>query len=185
MATRREVLGNTIIEEVVRDLDEEQSQAHRVETPQRPAQIDVVQTGLEEPTAERMQELPTPPEGSTLEPITFFIPRPLTSLCPSFISKLERITKSPFKAPGIIPSGRLPILIPTLESTGPDTRDEPEPSGSERTSGEGVEAIEASYRAVQVTRFAAKQTSGGPTSSFSKRPILSLAKGSSSKRPKK
>ena len=75
--TRREVLVNTIIEEVVRDLEEKRSQANRVETPQRPARIDVVQTGLEELTTERMQELPTPPEGSIPELVTFFTPRHL------------------------------------------------------------------------------------------------------------
>ena len=36
-ATQKEVPVNTIIEEVVRELDEEQSQANRVETPQQPA----------------------------------------------------------------------------------------------------------------------------------------------------
>ena len=43
----------------------------------------------------------------------------------------------------------------------------------------------ASSRAAWVTRSIAKQTSEGSTSSLFKRPILSLAKGSSSKRPKK
>ena len=84
-----------------------------MEIPQPLARIDVVQTGPEEPTTELMRELPTPAEGSTLEPVTFFTPRPLTSLCPSFISELERITKSPFKTPGTVPSGRLSVLIPT------------------------------------------------------------------------
>ena len=184
-ATRREVSINTIVEEVVRKLDEERSQANRVETPQLPARIDVVQIGPKEPLAERMRELSTPPEGSTPEPITFFTPRPLTSLCPSFISELERITKSHFKTLGTIPSGRLPILISTPENTGPDTRDKLEPSGSGRTSGEGAEVIEASSRATRVTRFAAKLTPRGSTSSLPKRPILSPANGSSSKRPKK
>ena len=90
--TKREVPVNTVIEEVVRELEEEQSQANRVETPQRPAWIDVIQTGPEEPTAERMQELPTPPEGSTLEPIAFLTPRPLQTLRPTFIGELERVT---------------------------------------------------------------------------------------------
>ena len=155
-ATQREVLVNTIVEEVVREQDEERSHALRIETPQRPAWLDVVQTGPEEPTAEQMQELPTPPEGSTPEPVTFFTPKPLTSLCPSFISELERITRSPFKTPGAIPSWRLPVLIPIPESTDPDTRDDSEPSDSGRTSGEGAEATEASSRAAQVIRSAAK-----------------------------
>ena len=64
-ATQGKVSVNTIVEEVVRELDEKRSQANMVETSQQPARIDVVQTGPEEPTAERMWELPTPPEGST------------------------------------------------------------------------------------------------------------------------
>ena len=159
--THREIRVNTIIEEVVRELAKEQSKAHRVETPQQPTWIDVVQTGPEEATAERMRELPMPPEGSTLEPITFFTPRP--QLRPSFISELERITRSPFETPRTIPSGRLPVLIPTPESTDSDIRDDPEASDSGRTSGEGIEATEASLRATWVTRSAAKQTPVGST----------------------
>ena len=181
--THKEVLVNAIVEEVVRELDEEQSHTHRVETPQRPARIDVVQIGPEEISAERMRELPTPPTGSTLEPITFFTSRP--QLHPSFISEFERITRSLFKTTRTIPSGRLPVLIPTPESTGPDTRDELEPFGSRKTSGEGVEATEASSRAARVTKSIVKQTSGGSTPALPKRAILSPAKGSSSKRPKK
>ena len=75
------------------------------------------------------------------------MPRPLTSLRLSFISELERITKSPFKTPGTIPSGRLPVLISTPESIGPDIRGEPKPLGSGRTSGEGVDVTKASSRA--------------------------------------
>ena len=44
--------------------------------------------------------------------------------------------------------------------------------------------VETSSRAAQVTRSTAKQTPKGATLSLSKRPILSLAKGSSSNRPK-
>ena len=183
VVAHKEVPVNTIVEEVVRELAEEQSHTHRVETPQRPARIDVVQTGPEEVPADRMRELPMPPTGSTPEPITFFMPR--LQLHPSFISELERITRSPFKTPGTISSGRLPVLILTPESTGPDTRDELEPSGSGRTSREGVEAIEASSRAARVTRSIAKQMPGGSTPTLSKRAILSSAKGSSSKMPKK
>ena len=181
--THKEVPVNSIVEEVVRELAKEQSHTHRVETPQRPARIDVVQTRPEEVPAKRMRELPTPLAGSTLEPITFFKSRPQLRL--SFISKLEKITKSPFKTPETIPSGRFPVLIPTPESIGPDTRDEPKPSVSGRTSGEGIEATEASSRAARVTRSAAKQMPAGSTSALPKRAILSLAKGSSSKRPKK
>ena len=141
---------------MVRELDEERSQAHRVETPQRLAWIDVVQIGPEEPIAEWMRELPTPPEGSTPQLVTFFTPRPLTSLRPSFISELKRITRSPFKTLGTVPSGRLPVLIPTPKSTSPNTRYEPEPSNIGKTSGEGVQATEASSRATRVTRSTAK-----------------------------
>ena len=95
------------------------------------------------------------------------------------------LTKSPFKTLGTVLSGKFPVLVPTLESTGPDTRREPKPSGSGRSSGEGVDVMETSSRAAQVTRFAAKQTPGGPTSFLPKQPILSPAKGSNSKRPKK
>ena len=51
-------------------------------------------------------------------------------------------------------------MIPTSKSTGPDTRDEPEPSGSGRTSGEGAETTKAFSRAARVTRSAAKLTLG-------------------------
>ena len=129
-----------------------------------------------------MRELPMPPKGSIPEPITLFTPRP--QLHPSFISELERITRSPFKTPGTIPSRRLPVLIPTSKSTNPDTRDEPEPSNCGRTSGEGVQATETSSRAAWVIRSAAKQTPGGSTPALPKRPILFPTKGSSSKRPK-
>ena len=161
-----------------------------METPLRPAWIDVVQTGQEEPTAERKRELPTPPEVSTPEPVTIIMPRPLKTPRPTFIGEPERVTtlhqfKSPFKTPRTIPSRRFLVLVPTPKSTDLDTRQEPEPSGSSRSSGGGADVTETSSRAAWVTRSAAKQTPGGPTFFLPNRPILSLAKDSSSKRSKK
>ena len=57
----REVLVESIVGEVVRELEEEERAALDVLTPTPPAQIDVMQTGPEEQVAERMRELPTPP----------------------------------------------------------------------------------------------------------------------------
>ena len=115
----REVPINTIVEEVVRELEGERSQAHKVEALPQPARIDTMQTGPEEPATERMRELPMPPTSSTPEPITFITPRPLVHL--SFISKLERITQSPFKTLGTVLNIKLPVFTPTSKSTGPDT----------------------------------------------------------------
>ena len=98
----REVLVNTIVEEVVRELEEEERQAFGVDTTSQPAQIDTVQTRPEEPAAERMRELPTPPSGPTPEPISVATPRPLVR--PSFLSQLEKITQSSFKTLGPIPA---------------------------------------------------------------------------------
>ena len=123
-----------------------------------------------------------PPRGSTPEPITFVTPRPLVH--PSLINELERITRSPFKTLGTIPTISLPIFTPTPESTGPDTQDEPKASGSGRSTGGGVEATKISSFATWVTKSAAKQTPR-PTSSLPKRPFFSPTKGSSSKRSKK
>ena len=159
--TRREILVNIIVEEVVKELEEEQSQPNRVETPQRPAQIDMVQIGLEEPIAEQMRELPTPLEVSTPEPVTIITPRPLQTSSPTFIGELERVTtphqfKSPFKTLGTVLSGRFPVLVPTSESTGLDTRQESEPSGSGRSSRGEADVTETSSKAARVTRSAAK-----------------------------
>ena len=98
----REVLVNTIVEEVVRELEEEERQAFGADMTAQPARIDTVQTGPEEPAAERMRELPTPPLGPTHEPILDATPRPV--VCPSFLSQLEKITQNPFKTPRPIPA---------------------------------------------------------------------------------
>ena len=115
----REVPVNTIVADVVRELEVEQSQAYGVDTTPQPARIDTMQRGLEEPVAEWMRELPTPLSRPTFEPILIVTPRPLVR--PSFLSQLERITKSPFKTPGPIPTLRLPVSSPTPASTGLDT----------------------------------------------------------------
>ena len=159
--TRREIPFNTIVEEVVRELEEEQSQPNRVETPQRPARIDVVQTRPEEPTVERMRVLPTPLEVSIPEPVTIITPRPLQTPCPTFIGELKRITsphqfKSPFKTLGTVPSRRFLVLVRTPKSTGPDTRQEPKPSNSGRLSGGGADVTETPSKIAWITRFVAK-----------------------------
>ena len=115
----REVPVNTIIIEVVRELEEEESQAYEVDKTPQLVRIDMVQTRPEEPAAERMRELPTPPSSPTPEPISVVTPR--SQVRPSFLSQLEKITKSPFKTPEPIPILRLPISSPTPTSTGPDT----------------------------------------------------------------
>ena len=94
----REVLVNTMVDEVVRKLEEEERQAFETMTLAPPARIDTIQIGPEEPTAERTRELPTPPSGPSPKPISVATPRPL--LRPSFLSQLETITKTPFKTPG-------------------------------------------------------------------------------------
>ena len=115
----REVPVNTIVADVVEELEVEQSQAYGVDLTPQPAWIDTMQTGLEEPVVERMRELSMPPSGPTPEPISVVIPRPLVR--PSFLSQLERIIQSPFKTRGSISTLRLPVSSPTLASTGLDT----------------------------------------------------------------
>ena len=147
----REVPINTIVAEVVRELEVEQSQAYRVDTTLQPDRIDTIQTGPEEPVAERMRELPMPSSGPTPKPITLVTPRPL--MHPSFLSQLERITQSPFKTLGPIPTLRLPVSSPTSASTCLDTQDELGVSGSGRSAEGGAEATSLTAR---VTRSAAK-----------------------------
>ena len=65
----REMLVESIMDEVVRELEEEERAALDILTPTPPARIDVVQRRPEEQVAERMRELPTPPSGPTPEPI--------------------------------------------------------------------------------------------------------------------
>ena len=70
----REVQVNTIVTKVIRELEEEESQAYGVDTTPQPARIDTVQTKPEEPAAEWMRELSTPPSGPTPEPISVATP---------------------------------------------------------------------------------------------------------------
>ena len=171
----REVPINIVETQVVRELEEEESQAYGVDTTPQPAQIDTVQTGPEEPAAERMRELPMPPSGPTPEPISVATPRPLVR--PSFLSQLEKITQSSFKTPRPILTFRLPVSIPTPVSTDTETQDKPEASGSVRSAEKGAEATSLAAR---VTRSASKQTPGA--SLLPKRPYFSPTKGSSSKK---
>ena len=171
----REVLVESIMGEVVRELEEEERASLNILTPTPPARIDIVQTGLEEQMAERMRELPTPPPGPTPEPISLATPGSLVR--PSFFKQLETIVKTPFKTPRQGPNFRLPVSSPTLVSVGTDTQGTPEASGSVRSTNKGTETTSF---APWITRSATKQTPG--SSPRPKRIYLSPSKGSSSKR---
>ena len=171
----REVLVESIVGEVVRELEEEERAAFDVLTPTPPARIDVVQTGPEEQEAEQMRELPTPPSGPTSEPIS--LATPMSLLRPSFLKQLETIVKTPFKTPGQGPIFRLPASSPTAVSIGTNTQGDPEVSSSVRSTDKGMETTSL---APQITRSATKQTPG--SSPCPKRVYLSPSKGSSSKR---
>ena len=93
----REVLVESIVGEVVRELEEEAMASLNIQTPTPPARIDVVQTEPEEQMAERMRELPTPPLGPTPEPIS--LATPVSLVRPSFLKQLETIVKTPLKVP--------------------------------------------------------------------------------------
>ena len=171
----REMLVESIVGEVVRELEEEERASLNILTPTPSARIDVVQTRPEEQMAERMRELPTPPPGPTPEPISLATPMSLLRL--SFLKQLETITKTSFKTPGQEPVFRLPVASPTAVSIGSDTQGNPEVFGSMRSTDKGTKTTSLAPR---ITRSAAKQTPG----SFP-RPIrvyLSPSKGSSSKR---
>ena len=171
----REVLVESIVGEVVRELEEEERAALDVLTPTPPARIDVVQIGSEEQMAERMRELPTSPSGPTPEPIS--LATPMSLVRPSFLKQLETIAKIPFKTPGQVPIFRLPTSSPIAVSIGTDTQGNPEVSGSVRSADKGTETTSLAPR---ITRSTAKQTSG--SSPRLKRVYLSPSKGSSSKR---
>ena len=171
----REVLVESIVGEVVRELEEEERASLDILTPTPPARIDVVQIGPEEQMAEQMKELPTPPPRPTPEPIS--LATPMSLLRPSFLKQLETITKTPFKTPGQEPVFRLPVASPTAVSIGTDTQGDPEVSGSVRSADKGTETTSLAPR---ITWSAAKQTPG--SSPRPKRVYLSPSKGSSSKR---
>ena len=101
-APTREVLVESNVGEVIREPEEEEGASLDVLTPTRPAWIDVVQTEPEEPMAERMRELPTPPSSPTPEPIS--LATPVSLVRPSFLKQMETIMKTPFKTPGQGPS---------------------------------------------------------------------------------
>ena len=109
----REVLVESGVGEVIRELEEEEGASLDVLTPTPPAWINVVQTGPEEQMAERMRELPTPPSGPTPEPISLATPGPWVR--PSFLEQLETIVKTPFKTLGQGPSFRLPVSLQHLQ----------------------------------------------------------------------
>ena len=147
----REVLIESIVGEVVRELEEEARASLDILTPTPPARIDMVQTEPEEQMAERMRELPTPPPGPTPEPIS--LATPVSLVRPSFLKQLETIVKTPFKVPEQGPSFRLPVSSPTPVSVGTDTHDTPEVSGSIRSTDKGTETTSLTPR---VTRSATK-----------------------------
>ena len=171
----REVLVDTLVGEVVRELEEEARAIFDVVTPAPTARINTIQIGPEEPMAERMRKLPTIPSSPTPEPISLATPTSLVR--PSFLKQLETITKTPFKTLGPGPMFQLPVSSPTAVSIGTDTQGDPEVFGSAKSADKGTETTSLAPR---VTRSAAKQT---PASSpRPKRPYLSPSKGSSSKR---
>ena len=171
----REVLVDTLVDEVVRELEKEARAIFDIVTRAPTAQIDTIQIGPEEPMAEQMRELPTPPLGPTPEPISLATSASLVH--PSFLKQLETITKTPFKTPGPGPMFRLPVSSPTPLSVGTDTQGDPEVSGGVKSTDKGTETTSFAPR---ITRSATKQTPG--SSPRPKRPYLSPSKGSSSKR---
>ena len=171
----REVVVESIVGEVIRELEEEEGASLNILTSIPPARIDVVQIGPEEQMAERMRELPTPPPGPTPEPIS--LATSVSLVRPSFLKQLETLIKTPFKTPGQEPVFRLPVASPTTVSIGMDTQGDPEVSGSVRSADKGMETTSLAPR---IIRFAAKQTPGN--SPRPKRVYLSPSKGSSSKR---
>ena len=171
----KEVLVESIVGEVVRELEEDERASLDVLTPTPLARIDVVQTGPEEQKAEQMRELPTPPSGPTPKPIS--LATPMSLLRPSFLKQLETIAKTPFKTLGQEPVFRLLVASPTVVSIGTDTQGDSEVSGSVRSADKGTETTSLAPR---ITQSAAKQTPG--SSPHPKRVYLSPSKGSSSKR---
>ena len=148
----REVVVESIVGEVIRELEEEEGASLEILTPTPPAQIDVVQTGPEEQMAERTRELPTPPSGPTPEPIS--LATPVSLVRPSFLKQLETIVKTLFKTPRQGPSFRLPVSSLTPASVDTDTQGTPEVSGSMRSVNKGTETTSLAPR---ITRSAAKQ----------------------------
>ena len=135
-----------VVEHIIEELEEENNQLSRLQTSRQSARIDVIQIGPEERSVERMQELPTPPDASTPEPTTMPQPMPRFLQTPilTFIGELERATmlQSPFKTLGSNPVQKFPInLVQSGGSNGPKAKQELEPSGSGRSSGEGADVV--------------------------------------------
>ena len=147
----REVVVESIVGKVIRELEEEEGASLDILTSRPPARIDVVQTGPEEQMAERMRELPTPPSGPTPEPIS--LATPVSLVRPSFLKQLETLVKTPFKTPGQELVFRLPVALPTTVSIGTDTQGDPEVSGSVRSADKGTETTSLAPR---ITRSVAK-----------------------------
>ena len=171
----REVVVESIVGEVIRELEEEERASLNILTSTPSARIDVVQTGPKEQMAERIREFPTPPPGPTPEPIS--LATPVSLVRPSFLKQLETLVKTPFKTPGQEPVFRLLVASPTAVSIGTDTQGNPEVSGSVRSADKGTETTSLAPR---ITRSTAKQTPRN--SPRPKRVYLSPSKGSSSKR---
>ena len=147
----REVVVESIVGEVIRELEEEEGASLNILTSTPPARIDVGQTGPEEQMAERMRELPTPPPGPIPEPIS--LATPVSLVRPSFLKQLETLVRIPFKTLGEEPVFRLPIASPTAVSIGTNTQSNPEVSGSMRSADKGTETTSLAPR---ITRSAAK-----------------------------
>ena len=90
----REVVVESIVGEVIRELEEEEGASLNILMSTPPTRIDVVQTRLEEQMAERMRELPTPPPGPISKPIS--LATPVSLVRPSFLKQLETLVKTPF-----------------------------------------------------------------------------------------
>ena len=93
---KREIPVGDVVERIIEELEREHNQLSRLQAPHQLAWIDTVQIGPEKGTAERMQELPTPPDALTPEPTTMAksMPRFLQTPIPTFISELEWTTTS-------------------------------------------------------------------------------------------
>ena len=140
----REVVVESIVGEVIRELEEEEGASLNILMSTPPARIDVVQTGPEEQMAERMRELPTPPPGPTPEPIS--LATSVSLVRPSFLKQLETLVKTPFKTPGQEPVFSLPVASPTAVSVSTDTQGDPEVSGSVRSTDKGTETTSLAPR---------------------------------------
>ena len=141
----------SIVGEVIRELEEEEGASLNILTSTPLARIDVVQTGSEEQMAERMRELLTPPPGPTPKPIS--LATPVFLVRHSFLKQLETLVKTPFKTPGQKPVFRLPVASPTAVSIGTYTQGDSEVSGSVRSADKGTETTSLAPR---ITRSAAK-----------------------------